>query len=320
MEEWQLRQKQSLPLEQKIIMSQRRITEWYNHYGGQVYVSLSGGKDSTVLLHLVRELYPDVPALFIDTGLEYPEIRQFVDTVDNVTKMRPQKTFREVLLEYGYPIISKDVAQRIEAARRGAKWAINNLNGMDKRGNYNQYNQRYKKYKYLVNAPFKVSDKCCKVNKKQPARKYERETGRKAYIGIMAEESDRRKSAYLKTGCNAYTSSLQMSKPLGFWTEQDILQYIKYFRLPYASVYGDIVQTSKGKLITTGLKRTGCMYCAYGIHLDKTNSFQKMSQTHPKIYDYCLRPVDEGGLGMAQVLDYIGVPYEIRQQSLNFGT
>lgn len=301
-------------------MSQRRITEWYNHYGGQVYVSLSGGKDSTVLLHLVRELYPDIPALFIDTGLEYPEIRQFVDTVDNVTKMRPQKTFREVLLEYGYPIISKDVAQRIEAARRGAKWAINNLNGMDKRGNYNQYNQRYKKYKYLVNAPFKVSDKCCKVNKKQPARKYERETGRKAYIGIMAEESDRRKSAYLKTGCNAYKSSLQMSKPLGFWTEQDILQYIKYFRLPYASVYGDIVQTSKGKLITTGLKRTGCMYCAYGIHLDKTNSFQKMSQTHPKIYDYCLRPVDEGGLGMAQVLDYIGVPYEIRQQSLNFGT
>ena len=77
-----LRQYQSLPLSAKIIMTQRRIRAWYDHWDGQVYVSFSGGKDSTVLLHLVRELYPDVEAVFVDTGLEYPEIRQFVKTFE----------------------------------------------------------------------------------------------------------------------------------------------------------------------------------------------------------------------------------------------
>lgn len=89
LELWELRQKQSLPLEAKIIMSQRRIREWYEAWEGDVYVSFSGGKDSTVLLHLVRELYPEVPAVFVDTGLEYPEIRQFVRSVDNLECLKP---------------------------------------------------------------------------------------------------------------------------------------------------------------------------------------------------------------------------------------
>lgn len=75
---YELRQKQSLPLESKIEMSLRRIKEWYSENQGAVYVAFSGGKDSTVLLHLVRSLYPEVPAVFVDTGLEYPEIREFV--------------------------------------------------------------------------------------------------------------------------------------------------------------------------------------------------------------------------------------------------
>ena len=56
---------QSLPLEAKIVKSQLRIREWYEYWNGEVYVSFSGGKDSTVLLHLVRELYPDVPLCFV---------------------------------------------------------------------------------------------------------------------------------------------------------------------------------------------------------------------------------------------------------------
>ena len=64
MELWQLQQKQSLPLEAKIAMTQQRIREWYEHWDGEVYVSFSGGKDSTVLLHIVRQMYPDVPAVF----------------------------------------------------------------------------------------------------------------------------------------------------------------------------------------------------------------------------------------------------------------
>jgi 3'-phosphoadenosine 5'-phosphosulfate sulfotransferase (PAPS reductase)/FAD synthetase len=110
MEIWQLKQLQSLPLEVKVEKTKKRICEWYEYWDGQVYVSFSGGKDSTVLLHIVRELYPDIPAVFCDTGLEYPEIRDFVKTIDNVIWLKPEMNFKEVIEKYGYPVISKAIA------------------------------------------------------------------------------------------------------------------------------------------------------------------------------------------------------------------
>lgn len=85
-----LKELQALPLERKVLITQSRILEWYNYWNGQVYVSFSGGKDSTVLLHIVRNLFPDVEAVFVDTGLEYPELRAFVKTFDNVTCLKPK--------------------------------------------------------------------------------------------------------------------------------------------------------------------------------------------------------------------------------------
>lgn len=81
----ELRQWQALPLGVKVLMTKERIRNWVNEYDEDgVYVSFSGGKDSTVLLHIVRSMYPKVKAVFVDTGLEYPEIREFVKTFDNV--------------------------------------------------------------------------------------------------------------------------------------------------------------------------------------------------------------------------------------------
>lgn len=92
-----LRQLQALPLEAKVAMSQVRIRAWVNEYGVDgVYISFSGGKDSTVLLDLVRKIYPDVPAVFVDTGLEYPEVREFVKTFPNVVWLKPRMNFRIV--------------------------------------------------------------------------------------------------------------------------------------------------------------------------------------------------------------------------------
>ena len=82
------------------------------------YLAFSGGKDSTVLLYIVRSLYPDIEAVFVDTGLEYPEIRKFVKTFHNVTILRPELSFDKVIQEHGYPIISKEVSETIEGARR----------------------------------------------------------------------------------------------------------------------------------------------------------------------------------------------------------
>lgn len=115
----ELRILQAYPLEMKIKKTQLRIREWVNYYGVDgVYVSFSGGKDSTVLLHIVREMYPDIEAVFVNTGLEYPEIQKFVKTFDNVTVLTPKMNFREVITKYGYPFISKEVAERVHNARR----------------------------------------------------------------------------------------------------------------------------------------------------------------------------------------------------------
>ena len=92
----QLEEMQRLPLSRKIQITTARIIEWYQHYDGQVYVAFSGGKDSTVLLDIVRRIYPDVPAVFSDTGLEFPEVRAFVKTVDNVVFVRPKMNFRSI--------------------------------------------------------------------------------------------------------------------------------------------------------------------------------------------------------------------------------
>ena len=113
-----MKELQALPLERKIQITQTRIIEWYQHYKGQVCVSFSGGKDSTVLLHIARQIYPDIPAVFSNTGLEYSSIQRFVKTGDNVDIVVPKMNFVQVVSTYGYPLIGKEVAEAIYYARR----------------------------------------------------------------------------------------------------------------------------------------------------------------------------------------------------------
>lgn len=305
MNDWELRQRQSLPLEAKIILTQRRIREWYEAWEGEVYVSFSGGKDSTVLLHLVRELYPEVPAMFIDTGLEYPEIKAFVQTIKNVVIVKPKMLFYEVVQKYGFPIVSKETAERI--------YRLRHYNLSDRVKKYYLEGDREKgfppklakKWRSLLTAPFEVNSYCCNVLKKAPGKKYAKETGRKLMTGEMADDSRLRRQQYLGSGCNAYEAKKPKSMPLAFWKEQEILQYIKVTNLPYSAIYGDIIELN-GKLGTTGESRTGCMFCGFGVHLEKgENRFQRMASTHPKQYDYCINK-----LGLGEVLDYIGVDYK----------
>ena len=120
-----LRELQALLLDRKIQISQARIIEWYTRNKGNVVVSFSGGKDSTVLLHLVRSLFPDVKAVFSNTGLEYPEIQRFVRTFPNVTIVAPKMNFSEVISTYGYPLIGKEVSEAIYYARRICSQTVN---------------------------------------------------------------------------------------------------------------------------------------------------------------------------------------------------
>lgn len=130
-----LYQMQLLSLRAKIGMTKRRINEWVDMYGEDgVYVSFSGGKDSTVLLDIARQLYPNIKAVFVDTGLEYPEIRLFVKTVSNVDWIRPKLTFRQVIEKYGYPFISKEVSECVYGAKkflRGGGTANSTVSSLD---------------------------------------------------------------------------------------------------------------------------------------------------------------------------------------------
>ena len=336
-----LRQMQSLPLSEKIIMTKRRIRDWYDYWDGQVYVSFSGGKDSTVLLHIARELYPDIEAVFVNTGLEYPEIQQFVKTFDNVTILHPEMRFDEVIKKYGYPIISKEVSECVYQGRLGMKrndgtcsYRLKKLLGTakDKNGNKSIFNKE--KYKPLLYTDFVCSHYCCNVMKKKPVKAYAKETGKKPITAQMASESKMREQQWIKNGCNGFEMKSPISNPISFWTEQDVLHYIKDNNLPIASVYGDIAykdnsdqirlfENNEEQLCTTGCDRTGCIFCAFGAHLDERGGgqsrFIRLKETHPKQYKYCIgggeydengiwRP-NKQGLGMGHVFDELNKIY-----------
>lgn len=373
----QLRQLQALPLNIKIRKTEQRIREWYEHWEGNVCVSFSGGKDSTVLLDIVRHLYPNVPAVFSDTGLEYPEIKEFVKTFPNVTIVRPKHSFREILTKYGYPIISKEVANTVDNASRWIKENLTNRGGyqdlellyqkntwtprvcniqhggadrewrklrglgeyanmtkrtakilglLDKQNNIrecaegekSQYSQE--RWAFLLDADFKISDRCCYHMKKSPMKRFQKQSGLYPIVATMASESRQRKTAWFKTGCNAFEGTNKMSKPMSFWTEQDVLEYIDVMGLEVAPVYGNLLY-SNGKYYFDGCQRTGCIFCGFGCHLEhEPNRFQRLKETHPKLYDYCMgggeynedgiwQPNNKG-LGMKHVMDFINVKVE----------
>jgi len=298
-----LRCRQAYSLNGKLHLTKQRIKEWYEYHDGNVCVSFSGGKDSTVLLHIVRSMYPDVEAVFCDTGLEYPEIREFVKIIDNVTWLKPAKNFKRVIEEYGYPVVSKQVSYMISTIRNptGKNDALINryLNKINSAGEMVKKIVLAEKWKFLINAPFKISDKCCDNFKKKPLKKYQKKTGKKPFIGTMAYESQMRARGYINNGCNAYDSKDQKSTPLAFWLEEDVWEYIEKNNLSYSKIYN------------MGYERTGCMFCMFGCHVEKEGRFLKMEKTHPKQHNYCINK-----LGLGKVLDYIGVEHTSKQMDL----
>lgn len=276
----ELKMLQALPLEVKIMKTEARVSEWVEHFGvDRVYVSYSGGKDSDVLVDIVRKLYPDIKIIFINTGMELPKNIKHVLSKKklgwNLTIIQPKKRFKEIIMDYGYPVISKEQSQYIHQynVAKSEKTKDTRLNG-------NKYGRGKisDKWKYLLNEDIKISDRCCYWLKKEPIARIEKELGLIPIIGVMAEESAQRKSTYLQNGCNSFDSKRPVSKPLGFWLESDIWEYIKIHNIDISEEY-----------TVNGRCRTGCSGCLYGAHqqekLTGDNNITLLKRDYPKLYN-----------------------------------
>ncbi len=331
---------QGWSLERKVRVTQLRIMEWYQKWNGNVVVAFSGGADSTVLLDLARRAIPNIPAVFVNTTMEYPEIIHFVKGFENVDMVKPKINYAEVVKKYGYPVISKEVSNYVyrmktyegcmEAYKNGihlksSEWLRENFStipfsfmkcmfGLSK-STADTFLQTGtmpiskfaipKQWQYLIEAPFMINDRCCYHLKKAPQIKYCRETGYKVIVGTLAEESLLRRQVWLKQGCNAFDATHPKSAPLSFWLKQDILEYLRLTKIPYCELYGKIERDALGILRFTGYQRTGCAGCLFGCHLDREpNRLQMMKQTHTGIYNYLFDK-----LGYKEVCDYVGIPY-----------
>lgn len=379
----ELYQWQALPLNIKVLMTAERTRNWVNEFGEDgVYLSFSGGKDSTVLGHIIREVcgYKNIPFVFVDVPTQYPELKQFAQTFDNLVILKPKISFAQVCEQYGFPMFSKEISECVADSRRYIRiltdrqtdrqadrqteipfaYRIADLIGIDRRtdkenkafvdlkmGNIpseilkapvrvkqlfsvkcDEFGSMYDRSKYLfmLNAPFEVSNQCCKVMKKQPMHQYHKDTGRVPITAQMASESRLRTSQWLQNGCNGFDLKIPTSNPMSFWTEQDVLLYIKENNLPICSVYGEVVtdyeamgqcenqmsfadfgifDNERPLLKTTGCQRTGCVLCGFGCHLEKEpNRFQMLKETHPKFHNL-LYVLKNNGVTYAEAIDWV---------------
>ena len=184
-------------------------------------------------------------------------------------------------------------------------------------------NYSLEKYKFFLEAPFEISNRCCNVMKKNPAHDYHKLTGRNPITAQMADESRLRTQKWVQNGCNGFNLKIPTSNPMSFWTEQDVLEYIVKYDLEICSVYGDIVEDFRDQLDgqmhladyglaekkryykCTGCKRTGCMLCGFGAHLEESpNRFEMLKETHPKMYAL-LDVVKNNGYTMRQAIEWV---------------
>lgn len=283
----ELKERQGWTLDQKIDHSLGVIDQFYQRLNGQVYISFSGGKDSTVIYWLARKIYPDIKAVFCNTGNEYPDIVYFVRKMQsegaNIEIIYPKIKPQEVMSTYGFPLVSKVSSMCVRHIRTTHSEKLKNYrlygDGDRKAGTL------ARKWHFLVNQKFDTSEMCCEVLKKRPFHIFEKNTGLHSIQGLMAGESKARKELYLRQGsCNVFSEERYKTKslPLSIWLEQDIWNCIEKYNIPIAEIY------------QKGANRTGCMFCGYGCQFKNDNRLQLVYELYPKWYNKFMNYTNNG--------------------------
>lgn len=280
----ELEERLSWTLDQKIDHCIGTIENFVSRTGHKVYVSFSGGKDSTVLLDIARRYYDkDILGVFCNTGNEYPEIVKFVHSIDNITVLNINTNMVSIIKEKGFPLVSKDVSEKVRQLQHSKSSKLIDIRLYGYRDHGNRKGKLATKWQYLKDAPFDISEKCCDVMKKSRFKKYEKESGLYPLIGIRTMESRQRTMEYIKRGgCSAFTGRRPRSFPISIFTDNDIEEYIRRYNVEICPIYND-----------PAVRRTGCMCCGFGADQDPKH-FEYLYNHYPKAYAYFMGLTNHG--------------------------
>lgn len=346
----EMRIRQAWPYEVKIAHARRVAENFIDKvyagitYGGthgdkyeahNVHISV-GGLDSITLLLFLRKYFPDVEIPAISrSALEDKSIQQIHKQL-GVKNIPGAKTKTGILRDYGFPVISKAKAAKIEklqtenekttfihAIMTGDMGAQGNFEHSEKiklpdkwielfGGLYAEHRPDLK----CQCAPFKVSAQCCYYLKELPADQWAKDHNSVPFLGLMASEGGQREMGLTKNGCNYFGKETVRSCPFAVFTRQDLLRLALELDVPVPKIYGEIVKDPDGTLRTTRAQRTGCSMCGFGIHLeDRPHRFDRLREDNRKEWEFwmyrCVTdPVTGEKYGWGKVLDYIGIEWE----------
>ena len=281
-------------LQDKIKETESCIIEAYNINNGKLFISFSGGKDSTILRHIALRLFPDIKVVFSNTTNELKEVLDYVKTFPNVITVFPKMNFKQVSQKHGFPLVSKEVSQKVNELKRthGRKTRNTRFNG-DKKGN----GRLSTKWRYLAEQEFDVTHKCCAILKKDPLEKWAKKDRLKPIIALMQDESMLRMqlALYGKDDGKKIYPFLNTG-----WGEADIWEYARQYNIRFAECYYDRI--INGALVKAR-KRTGCEYCGFGITHEEEDRFARSKITNPKRYESIMK-IENNGITF---LDAIGI-------------
>ena len=280
----ELYDRQKWTLAQKIDHSLGVIDQFIARMDGKVYLAFSGGKDSTVLLHLCEIIKPDIQCVFVNTGCESVDVVRFVEKMKaahNIEVIRPKLTPRQVWAKYGFPLVSKDQAFKIDLVRKNP----NSASAQKFMRDSNKFTIS-KCFRYLCDTEkckYHTSAVCCNKLKKDPCKRYEHESGLRPIVATMASESMLRETDYLRVGqCNKFDQGHEKSKPLSIWMEEDIWQFIRENNIEIAEIYAK------------GVDRTGCVGCGFGAQMKDDRRLETFYRLYPKYYNMVLNFENNG--------------------------
>ena len=315
--------KQQLPYDFKVAYAEVRAWKFYRECAKRdlnCHVSV-GGLDSITLYLFLKSIGINVPAVSV-SGLEDKSIQK-VHRQLGIIRLKPLKSKVDVIKEFGFPILSKEIANKINLLQRPSddNRTVRHAIITGETGDYggNRSNSRMKlSQKWLelfggyenenenvnyLQPDFMVSDKCCYYLKEKPCDDWAKENNSVPYLGLMASEGGRRQKSLMINGCNYFGASTIRSAPFAIFSRQDLLRLAIDLNVPVPEIYGTIEQDSNGNLYTTKAQRTGCSMCGFGIQMEKfrPHRFDLLYRNNPDEWNFWMNQV-----GFGEVFDWIG--------------